>query len=416
MKKFYALALAAAVTLSASAERLPLKQTSLRTPVAISEAKAPVKEMKNINTTKAVKKGTVNTLATAQDYEGEYDWYFDDLMQGASGAGSAYILVDDPATGSVTITLSGTFSLTGTLDAAAGTLSIPNGQYLFDDEDGPIYFYVKDVNELTGTINPGMANIDATVGYINDGYIEFDPYDVWCTGDYNNESLGWYFVTAYNEFDVAIAWVPCGTGTFTENIVYGLFMEGENLPASVSVYEHPDYPGVYKVADAFQATYAALEIPSVSPDMEIDARDASNVQIALQSTGIIAGSGGASLGTLYYFNTGWYNDYFGIAGTEEELDPVNCTLTKDAEGNVTITIPVRSCYIMASATGGLYYGSEAVSTLTFNDPAGVSNVQIDNSNAPVEYFNLQGVRVNEPAAGNIYIRRQGTEAQKFIAK
>lgn len=42
----------------------------------------------------------------------------------------------------------------------------------------------------------------------------------------------------------------------------------------------------------------------------------------------------------------------------------------------------------------------------------VSDIEIDNNeNAPVEYFNLQGIRVNNPENG-IYIRRQGTEVSK----
>ncbi|MCM1292805.1 MAG: chitobiase/beta-hexosaminidase C-terminal domain-containing protein [Bacteroides sp.] len=49
--------------------------------------------------------------------------------------------------------------------------------------------------------------------------------------------------------------------------------------------------------------------------------------------------------------------------------------------------------------------------------AGIEEVAVDNSDAPVEYFNLQGIRV---AADNltpgIYIRRQGTEATKILVK
>ena len=49
------------------------------------------------------------------------------------------------------------------------------------------------------------------------------------------------------------------------------------------------------------------------------------------------------------------------------------------------------------------------------DMAGVKDITIDNvdANAPVEYFNLQGQRVANPAAGQIYIRRQGSTASKI---
>lgn len=40
----------------------------------------------------------------------------------------------------------------------------------------------------------------------------------------------------------------------------------------------------------------------------------------------------------------------------------------------------------------------------------------DNTNAPVEYFNLQGVKVANPAEGGIYIRRQGSDVKKIYVK
>lgn len=50
---------------------------------------------------------------------------------------------------------------------------------------------------------------------------------------------------------------------------------------------------------------------------------------------------------------------------------------------------------------------------TNNNPAsGLNTVEVD-ANAPVEYFNLQGVRVANPANG-IFIRRQGAKVSKVI--
>lgn len=46
---------------------------------------------------------------------------------------------------------------------------------------------------------------------------------------------------------------------------------------------------------------------------------------------------------------------------------------------------------------------------------GVEGIVIDNAAAPVEYYNLQGIRVTNPANG-IYIRRQGNTAAKVVIK
>lgn len=49
--------------------------------------------------------------------------------------------------------------------------------------------------------------------------------------------------------------------------------------------------------------------------------------------------------------------------------------------------------------------------------AGIEDINIDNSNAPVEYYNLQGIRVNgDNLTPGIYIRRQGTEVSKILVK
>ncbi|MDE5812013.1 MAG: right-handed parallel beta-helix repeat-containing protein [Muribaculaceae bacterium] len=50
-----------------------------------------------------------------------------------------------------------------------------------------------------------------------------------------------------------------------------------------------------------------------------------------------------------------------------------------------------------------------------HDPDSVEAIEADNSNAPAEYFNLQGIRVDEPVSG-LYIRRQGNQATKQIIR
>ena len=46
----------------------------------------------------------------------------------------------------------------------------------------------------------------------------------------------------------------------------------------------------------------------------------------------------------------------------------------------------------------------------------LAGVEIADSEAdcPVEYYTLQGVRVNTPAKGDLLIRRQGTKVSKVI--
>lgn len=55
-----------------------------------------------------------------------------------------------------------------------------------------------------------------------------------------------------------------------------------------------------------------------------------------------------------------------------------------------------------------------ISVTTNGKPTGVEDVTVD-ENAPVEYYNLQGVRVDNPENG-IYIRRQGSKVSKVLVR
>jgi len=89
-------------------------------------------------------------------------------------------------------------------------------------------------------------------------------------------------------------------------------------------------------------------------------------------------------------------------------------------GKTEITVPDWNIFVMIDgADWPNYYPIHKTSiTLDFELSAtteGVEGITIDDSNAPVEYFNLQGVRVANPENG-LYIRRQGNKAQKVLVK
>lgn len=69
-------------------------------------------------------------------------------------------------------------------------------------------------------------------------------------------------------------------------------------------------------------------------------------------------------------------------------------------------------YVIEKINGAVHNAC-TVKAAQLGNNAGLDNVAVDNADAPVEYYTLQGVRVNEPANG-IYIRRQGTQVSKII--
>lgn len=75
--------------------------------------------------------------------------------------------------------------------------------------------------------------------------------------------------------------------------------------------------------------------------------------------------------------------------------------------------------IMSSGSSVLAYSVTGIflSENPFGENAGIKDIAVENNaNGPVEYYNLQGVKVNSPAAGGIYILRQGNKAQKVLVK
>ncbi|MCM1355667.1 MAG: hypothetical protein NC212_04585 [Staphylococcus sp.] len=97
----------------------------------------------------------------------------------------------------------------------------------------------------------------------------------------------------------------------------------------------------------------------------------------------------------------------------------DATVTENPDGTVVMTFPLTAENIAeVNAKQELIVNTDA-NMLSVYIPSegttGIATVVVDNENAPVEYFNLQGVRVNNPENG-IYIRRQGNTATKVLVK
>lgn len=99
---------------------------------------------------------------------------------------------------------------------------------------------------------------------------------------------------------------------------------------------------------------------------------------------------------------------------------LKATYTIDGE-NTTITVPDWNFFAKAYGYAALFYPITQTSiTLTFDIEkamSGINDVIADSdANAPVEFFNLQGARISNPAAGQLVIRRQGKTVTKVLVK
>lgn len=72
------------------------------------------------------------------------------------------------------------------------------------------------------------------------------------------------------------------------------------------------------------------------------------------------------------------------------------------------------CYLINAKTGIIENAiSVPASEFLTYDPSGIKEAVSDDADAPVEYFNLQGIRVDNPQGG-IFIRRQGGTVTKVV--
>lgn len=104
------------------------------------------------------------------------------------------------------------------------------------------------------------------------------------------------------------------------------------------------------------------------------------------------------------------NKYDGIEGTFSEN-----TISWDVDW-FSLAIDLKTNQVAGNFNK--FKGCTLVLPFNVEDPdAGLKDVTVDNnSNAPVEFYNIQGMRINEPAAGQLVIRRQGNKVSKLIVK
>ncbi len=128
-------------------------------------------------------------------------------------------------------------------------------------------------------------------------------------------------------------------------------------------------------------------------------------------------------GSPIYVYTGHVDDLSLLEGSIHA--EVRLEGTSDVNGNVSFKIHVKwiqeasQSMVAREATEPNYIPIEVEfngKTNTPEVPTGINDVTVDGADAPVEYFNLQGIRVSNPQAGQMVIRRQGTNVEKILVK
>lgn len=125
--------------------------------------------------------------------------------------------------------------------------------------------------------------------------------------------------------------------------------------------------------------------------------------------------------TNYVLNvrTTWGGDGIWAQSGDGQVERTTTVATIDLQAigitseNIAERLNSDRLMIQGNPEGGNPFNFTAVALR--HDPSGITDITAD-EDAPVEFFNLQGVRVNGELTTGLYIRRQGSSASKFVVK
>ncbi len=215
-------------------------------------------------------------------------------------------------------------------------------------------------------------------------------------------------------------WNEICTATFEHNAIYCMFGMTDPYTFDVAVRENPDKPGLYYLVNPW-AGYGEIYNPEVASPLFINATDPERVFITSNLSGEpTPGDRDINTGVRPSSNYGevYLGNLYDTAGFMAEYNTGKVERNEYNEKVINLDGAVLS-YIMNpeenNAIVGYWQGDRfrvVLNGVTEGDSS-VEVVEEETTDAPVEYYNLQGVRVANPGTG-IYIRRQGTTVTKVI--
>ncbi len=450
MKKFYALALSAIIALSAvAAPRAQFsrslissnaQQVALQHPVNITSYDSQFSS-DNFNAMRLQKIAvpyqaeiTTKTAPTTRDEVcGKYTWEFYDLFNNGEYYDYITISADPEVENGIVIDLLDV-PIKATVDMSiksvenvgnvAGVITIPN-QYAFTDNQGNEAWFIYQKwtdNSYTTTETPDTS----LQCFIGDGYIDFYLLDIitfqaadgsgyYFASDENVMTLGWKEYeeetwTALGYTDFYDCWVMPAFQINPAEYVYEVAIEQSDLT-----------PTRYRLVDPYNIDlFAESNTADGHGYIVFDVADPECVIFDYVNSGLTIDE----IGAFYCFNFAGYCAQMGLDAAsiksmieQAKSDPTDTSgigdivLTTYADGAVTVTDGVFYVDVMEQ----IYFANIYNSTIRIPGEGGINDITVDSdSDCPVEYFNLQGIRVAEPQPGAIYIRRQGRTATKVI--
>lgn len=428
MKKFYTLALAAAVAVSASAAT---KVASVQKTMPFNGEFQAVEAVE----TAAPAKAPAKAISTINDLVGIYDGrYTSGFYNGwQQGIYSVRISGDNK----VKILGFGVgYEVEGTVNITRKTITFPGNQQVGAYDDGtPVYcrhFRWSD----DGKSISAVPNQDIVYNFNDAGVITYnDGKDIFFLG--TDESLAEssgvgcnYRVTLTPKPDDSADWTSVGSATFTDDgWVNPLYLyPASNYQMTATAQRNNTNPNRIRIIGQYQnwnADYAGgQEINLASAMSGAIVFDVTTPGCVLVEMGNFCGFQDADEGMYYAYNLEGKT----IAEGEGEITATDLIEVLGAEecsnyDEVNQVLNIKNCLFGFTGQESRgqswnewlkpeYQCTETATVVLPENMSKITDIILDQA-APARYFNLQGMEVANPTHG-LYIRVQGKKAEKVI--
>ncbi|MDE6368084.1 MAG: hypothetical protein K2K94_02470 [Muribaculaceae bacterium] len=448
MKKFYTSALAALCVLGVSAG---INGAQLRSDVVMKTAPQSALKLNKSMGLSFEKAAPDKVMSRAEEevnsIEGDYNIYIGDYyFETSQGAlvEEAFITLDE--NGNVVIECDFFPSLVAAgYDEATGTLSF--SQIKFGQVDlGGQQFYVRfePFAYVVGDDNKGNivstnfeATFDATTGEIAFPADHGFSWVAYSDSKYKMKAgyLGLYDIEGmepYKEIDYNEGWTTVGTATLEDAWITPAYNweDGEGIspaeaPIIAELQQNDEVETLYRLVNPYYDPNWLLIDTNMSTKTGYIVFDIADPDYVVVKAGYPAGYKNEQ-GEFYVFGMlGWQINSFGSDWDDSLLPQVIAFMEEkgqpfDTYADDVVTVN-KSVFDISPKCSKAYSWTDVeyvVSTITMDIDSDVNGIAVveANDNAPVEYFNLQGVRVDNPAAGQVVIKRQGAKATKTIVR
>lgn len=286
-------------------------------------------------------------------------------------------------------------NMEGVYDPETETISLTNGGYFIaETQSGYRLAYAAVATE--GATKYDFDNI--TFSKDENGFWVFDQYEFDVIGVHTTTQQQGGFLRNYDfslreaNGTVTYDWALDETrsGTYTSPIRYGYVIDGESAKLEMtSLRRDLGCPFSFTAYPESKEAYAIEQLAYAEIDEE-------------EEEGVLE---------FYY------------ASVTDDGSEVSFILSASLSDDLkTVKIPANGGYWTTYSPAGWWSGMHSQATIT-GEPympegfLGIGSIESDgNANAPVEYYNLQGMKIANPAAGQIIIVKKGTDVSKQIIR